>query len=155
MNFVKNISLLLLVTLVLGFAGCETARNDLRERFTAPQYQAKVVSVDQHKAYDAARVALKKMDYTFERGGPAQGFIHAYGVVDASVAGGPGTARQIYMDVKISVAVEGGSKIEVLFSRMVEDDFNKRPGQGAVTPLRDSPLYEVFFSHVEAALAAK
>jgi len=152
---VKNISLILLVTLALGFAGCETVRNDVRERFAAPQYQAKVVSVDTHKAYEAARTALKQMNYTFERGGPAQGLIHAYGTVDASVAGGPGTARQVYMDVKISVAIEGGSKIEVLFSRMVEDDFNKRPGQGTVSPLRDSPLYEVFFSHIDAALKTK
>jgi hypothetical protein len=152
---VKNISLILLVSFALGFAGCETVRNDVRERFSAPQYQVKIVNVDQRKAYEAARAALSKMDYTFERGGPAQGLIHAVGPLDASVAGGPGTARQVWFDAKFSPAVEGGTKIEILFSRMVEDDFNKRPGQGSVMPLRDSPLYEVFFSRVDEALKAK
>lgn len=153
----KIYSLLLLVALALGFSGCETVRNDVRERFAAPQYEAKVVAVDQHKAYDLARAALKKMNYTFERGGPAQGVIHAFGPLDASVAGGPGTARQILFDAKISPATEGGIKIEVLFSRMVEDDFNKRPGQGQITPLRvaDTSLYEVFFAYVDEALKAK
>jgi hypothetical protein len=45
--------------------------------------------------------------------------------------------------------------IEILFSEMVEDDFNKRPGQGEVTPLRDAPIYEVFFQYVDGVLAAK
>lgn len=148
----KTFSLLLLVTLALGFAGCETVRNDVRECFSAPQYQMKVVTVDQRKAYEIARAALNKMHYTFEKGGPAQGLIHAFGTVDASVAGGPGTARQVFFDAKLSATAEGGTKIEVLFSRMVEDDFNKRPGQGSVTPLRDSPLYEVFFGYVDEAM---
>jgi hypothetical protein len=155
MNAVKIPYLFLLVSLALGFAGCETVRNDVRDRFATPQYQVKVVNVDARKAYDVARAALKKMNYTFERGGPAQGVIHAFGPLDASIAGSPGTARQVLFDAKISVAIEGGSKIEVLFSRMVEDDFNKRPGQGTLLPLRDSPLYEVFFSYVDEALKAQ
>jgi len=151
----KLFSLLFLGVIALGFTGCETVRNDVRERFVAPQYQPKVVNVDQHKAYEAARAALAKMGFTFERGGPAQGIIHSVGPMDASVAGGPGTARQMWFDAKLSPAIEGGTKIEVLFSRMVEDDFNKRPGQGSLTPLRDSPLYEVFFGYVDEALKSK
>lgn len=137
--------------IALGFAGCESVRSDVRERFAAPQYQEKIVNVDQHKAYDAARVALTKMNYKFERGGPAQGVIHALGPINTS-ASGPGTARQVWFDAKLSPALDGGTKIEVLFSELVEDDFNKRPGQGALTPLRGSPVYEAFFSYVDEAL---
>lgn len=151
----KLFVILFIGVITLGFAGCESVRTDVRERFAAPQYQLKVVNVDQHKAYELARAALTKMNFTFERGGPAQGIIHSIGPMDASVAGGPGTARQIWFDAKLSPAIEGGTKIEVLFSRMVEDDFNKRPGQGSLTPLRDSPLYEVFFGYIDEALKAK
>lgn len=151
----KNIYLFLLVALALGFAGCETVRNDVKARFATPEYKVKVVTVDQHKAYDAARAALKKMNFTFERGGPAQGIIHAFGPLDASQAGAPGTARQVLFDAKISTAIEGGTKIEILFSRMVEDDFNKRPGQGTMLPLREDSRYEIFFGYVDEALKAK
>ena len=150
----KLYTLFFLGVIALGFAGCETVRNDVRERFAAPQYQLKVVKVDQHKAYEVARAALVKMNYIFERGGPAQGLIHAVGPIDTRVAG-QGTARQLWFDAKLSPALEGGTKIEVLFSEMVEDDFNKRPGQGALTPLRDAPVYEVFFSYIDEVLKAK
>lgn len=150
----KIATVLFLGIFALGFAGCETVRNDVREHFAAPQYQAKVINVDQHKAYEAARAALAKMNYTFERGGPAQGKIHAVGPIDTRVSG-PGTARQLWFDAKFSPALEGGTKIEVLFSQLIEDDFNKRPGQGSLTPLRDSPMYEVFFGYVDEALKVK
>jgi len=150
----KLYTLLFLGVIALGFAGCETVRSDVRERFAAPQYQEKIVNVEQHKAYDAARAALNKMDFKFERGGPAQGVIHAIGPINTSVSG-PGTARQLWFDAKLSPALEGGTKIEVLFSELVEDDFNKRPGQGALTPLRGAPVYEAFFSYVDEALKTK
>jgi len=38
---------------------------------------------------------------------------------------------------------------------VVEDNFNKRPGEGSLTPLRDSPIYEAFFGYVDEALKAK
>lgn len=150
----KLISFFFVSAILLTFSGCESVRSKVHDRFTAPVYQPKVINVDQHKAYEVARAALTKMNFTFERGGPAQGKIEALGPLHAS-ATAPGTARQVYLDVKLSPAIEGGTKIEVLFSEMVEDDFNKRPGQGALNPLRDSPLYEVYFRYIDEALAAK
>jgi hypothetical protein len=126
----------------------------VHEHFAAPVYQSKVVNVDQRKAYEVARAALTKMDFTFERGGPAQGKISALGPMNTS-ASGRGTARQLWFEAKLSPAIEGGTKIEVLFSEMVEDDFNKRPGQGALTPLRDSPIYEAYFQYIDGILAGK
>jgi hypothetical protein len=152
---VKYFSLFCLGALLLAVTGCEEVQTKVHDRFTGPVYQTKVVNVDQHKAYEAARAALTKMNFSFERGGPAQGKITAIGPMDTSAAG-PGTARQLWFDAKLSPAVEGsGTTIEVLVSEFVEDDFNKRPGQGAPTPLRDSPIYEVFFHYVDEALAAK
>ena len=150
----KLFPLFFLASILVAFSGCETVRDKVHDRFTEPVYRAKVVKVDQRKAYEVARAALTKINFTFERGGPAQGKIEAIGPLHAS-ATAPGTARQIYLDVKLSPALEGGTKIEILFSEMVEDDFNKRPGQGALNPLRDSSLYEVYFRYIDEALAAK
>jgi len=152
---VKHFPLFLLSALLLVLTGCESVRDRVHERFTEPAHQAKVVNVDQRKAYEAARAALIKMNYTVERGGgPAQGKITALGPISTSVSG-PGTARQVWFDAKLSPALEGGTKIEVLFSELIEDDFNKRPGQGELTPLRDPAVYEAFFQYVDEALAAK
>jgi len=150
---VKHFPIFSLSVVLLALSGCESVRDKVHEHFTPPVYQSKVVNVDQRKAYDVARTALAKMSFTFERGGPAQGRIAAVGPINTS-ASGPGTARQLWFDAKLSPALEGGTKIEVLFSELVEDDFNKRPGQGALTPLRDSPIYEAYFQYIDAALAA-
>lgn len=150
----KTAVVLFLGIAALSFAGCETVRNDVREHFAAPTYVLKVLNVDQRKAYDVARAALNKMNYKFERGGPAQGVIYALGPINTS-ASGPGTARQVWFDAKFSPALEGGTKMEVLFSQLIEDDFNKRPGQGSLTPMRDSSIYEVFFGYVDEILKAK
>jgi hypothetical protein len=151
---VKFFSFLFLCVFLLVLTGCEEVRTKVHDRFTGPVYQVKVVNVDQHKAYDAARAALTKMDFTFERGGPAQGVIHAVGPMDTSVTG-RGTARQLWFDAKLSPALEGGTKIEVLFSELVETDFNKRPGQGDLTPLRDPPICDAYFHYIDEILAAK
>jgi hypothetical protein len=145
-----------LLALLVGLAGCESVRQDVRERFSGRQVQTKLVNVDKRKAYEAAVKALQKMNYTIERGGPAQGFIHAIGPMDTSVTG-PGTARQVWFDAKFepSLDVEGATNVEVSFAMLIEEDFNKRPGQGPLTPMRDSPLYEVFFSYLDQCLAAK
>jgi len=152
---VKPFSFLLLSGFLLVLTGCESVRDRVHERFVEPVHQAKVVNADQHKTYEAVRAALLKMNYTIDRGGgPAQGKITALGPISTTVSG-PGTARQVWFDAKLSPGLEGGTKIEVLFSELIEDDFNKRPGQGELTPLRDSAVYEAFFYYVDEALAAK
>ena len=150
----NKFSLFFLGAMLVAFTGCESVRSRVQERFAAPVYQSKVVNVDQRKAFEVARAALAKMNFTFERGGPAQGKIAAIGPMHPSPSA-PGTARQISADVKLSGGPESGTVIEILFSEMVEDDFNKRPGQGELTPLRDAPIYEVFFSYVDGELSAK
>lgn len=146
---------LVILSLLIGLAGCQAVREEVRER-VSPQYKMKVVKVDQRTAYAAALKALGKMNYTFERGGPAQGVIHAVGPMDTSVSG-PGTARQYWFDARFSPSteVDGATNVEILFSFLIEEDFSKHPGQGTLTPMRDTPLYEVFFNYLDQALAAR
>jgi hypothetical protein len=150
----KNAILFFLSLAAFIFAGCESFRSDVAEHLAPPQYQVKVVSVDQRVAYEASRAALGKMNYTFERGGPAQGIIHAIGPINTR-ATGRGTARQLWFDAKLSPALEGGTKVEILFSELIEDNFNKRPGEGSLLPLHDSTVYEVFFGYLDEALKTK
>ena len=149
----KYSSFVFISALLLVLTGCESVRTTVHERID-PVYQAKVVNVDQRKAYEAVRVALTKLNFTYEHGGPTQGKISALGPIDTT-ASGRGTARQLYFDAKLSPDLEKGTTIEVLFSELIEDDFNKRPGQGELTPLRDAPIYEAVFHYIDAALAAK
>jgi hypothetical protein len=150
----KYFSLYFLGAILVAFTGCESVRSKVENRFASPVYQSKIVSVDQHKAFEVARAALARMNFTYEGGGPAQGKIRALGPMHPSPSA-PGTARQISADVKLSPGPESGTMIEILFSEMVEDDFNKRPGLGELTPLRDAPIYEVFFSYVDGELGVK
>ncbi len=152
----KTLSLCFFTALLLSLTGCDTVRTKVSQRMAGPVYQVKDVVVDQRKAYEVARVALAKINFTPERsGGPAQGKLSALGPLHPS-SSAPGTARQMRFDAKFSPVVEGsGTKIEVLFSELVEDDFNKRPGQGSLMPLRDSSLYEVYFRYIDEVLAAK
>lgn len=149
----KHLFLALLA--LVAFAGCESfqsTRANIKEKFTGPTYQTKRVDVDQRQAYEVAREALKGINFRFVRGGPAQGKIEALGrIYDNETAR---NARQLALDVKLSPHLDGGTEIAVLFSEMIEDDHNKTPGQGTITPLRESPHYDVYFRYIDEALAA-
>lgn len=140
---------------LLGFVGCSSSDSvsfpaPLREKFS-PTYHTHVVSVDQRKAFDAAKAALKGMDFRLVSGGPAQGKLSA--VNGLSTSSDLRSSRQLSLEVKLTKVAEG-TEIAALFSEVVEDDFSKRPGLGTSSPLRDTGIYDVYFQQIEAALAA-
>jgi hypothetical protein len=146
-----------LFPLLLGLAfvgGCSSMESvsmpsSMRERFTGPTYRTRVVEADQRKTYEAAKLALREIDFKFVRGGPAQGKLHAISSVSSSsdLRG----ARQLELDVKLGYA-PGGTEVGLLFSEITEDDSTTRGGMGTSAPMRDSALYEVFFRAIEQAL---
>lgn len=143
----------LITVLALGasllIAGCESRPSiseTVRQKF-APTFKTHVVQVEQRQAYDAAKAALGKFGFRFMSGGPAQGKIEALSAVDASDA--LQRARQVSLSVRLSPASSGGTEVEALFSEILEDSFSKREGMGTTQPLKDTPLYEVFFRHLD------
>ncbi len=146
------------ISIVLGLAaltGCSSFESvsmpsSVRERFS-PTYQTRIVNADQRTTYEAAKAALKRMDFRFERGGPAQGKLSAIGGL--TVSGDMRGARQLSLEVKLTAA-SGGTEVAALFSEITEDDFSKHPGMGITSPVRQTGIYDVFFQHVESALAA-
>lgn len=124
--------------------------SNVREKFS-PTYHTHLVSADHRKAYDAAKAALKGMDFRFLSGGPSQGKLSAINGLVAS--NDLRSARQLMLDVKLTTVPEG-TEIAALFSEVVEDNFDKHPGMGTSMPVRESGIYDVYFQNVEAALAA-
>ena len=153
LKHVKKIPALVLASVVLALAGCESGSKfpgALRERIS-PTYRQHVVQADQKPVYEAARVALRKMNYKITSGGAAQGKIEALSVLQAG--DGAGSARQVSLSVRLGVAPSSGTLVEALFSEIREDSFSKREGMGTSMPMQDTPLYDVFFRYLDEALA--
>jgi hypothetical protein len=150
---VKIVSALLLTAFSFALVGCESGArlpSVFRERIS-PTYQTHAVLAAQRPTYEAAREALKKMSLTFTSGGAAQGKLEGLSVLQPGA--GAGSARQIAISVKLSPLLWGGTEVAVLFSEIREDSFSKREGMGTSTPMKDTPLYDVFFSHLDQAVS--
>jgi len=52
-------------------------------------------------------------------------------------------------------AAEGGTSVEVSLTEIIEGNTESQPGTATETPLRDTPLYEVFFRELQKALVEK
>ena len=123
----------------------------MRERISGPTYRPHVVNADQRTTYLAAKKALEKISFSFVRGGPAQGKLT--GLSRLATSDDMRGSRQVQVDVKLS-PVPGGTEVAVLFSEIIEDDFNRHAGMGTTSPMRDTALYEVYQRYLAEALAA-
>jgi hypothetical protein len=138
----------------LLLSGCESDLSDsihsvLSER-EAPR--SRVFQADQKATYAAAKAAVDQMGYRFVRGGPAEGKIDAL----SGISGGDdtGSSRQVSMKVRMEYAPDSGTTVTVSFAEIMESDSSGQPGMATETPMRDTPLYEVFFRNVQQALQA-
>lgn len=137
-------------------AGCESSdfsdsvRSALTER-EAPR--SRVFQAGQRATYEAARAAADEMGYTFVRGGPAEGRLDAL----SGISGGEdaGSSRQVSLKVRLDVAPESGTEVTVAFAEILEANSAGQPGMATETPLKDTPLYEVFFRNLQKALQAQ
>lgn len=149
----KKFPALLFAAAALVLAGCESGPKlpaAFRERIS-PTFRPHVVAAEQKPAYEAARVALRKMNFKITSGGAAQGKIEA--ISELQPGEGPRSARQVSLSVKLTPATAGGTEVSAMFFEILEDNFGKRDGMGTSTPMPDTPLYDVFFRHLDEALA--
>ncbi len=149
-----NARLLLLVSAVVFFAGCESisdATTSVREKIAAREApKSKTFAVDTRVAYEAVKTASTQMGYRFVRGGPAQGKYEAVSGVGAGER--MGTARQLSLKVKLERSLDGGTVLSARITEILEADSSNRAGMATETPLRDTPQYEVFFERVGQVL---
>lgn len=66
----------------------------------------------------------------------------------------PNSSRQIVMKVRLTPAGGAGTQVQVSLIETLEADSSNQPGMATQTPLRDTPLYSVFFRDVQNALNA-
>lgn len=146
---------LLLGALALAglFSGCESTVEDLRQQVTGDYpVQTHTFAADEASTFGAARQALKEMDFRFTHGGRHQGLMEA---VSEIVPGeDPGSSQQYTLKADFQPSVDGkGTDVTVRMSQIVEEDSEHHRGQGVETPLRDTALYDTFFSAIDRHLA--
>ena len=148
----RPLALLALLSLA-AFTGCESlsdAAGSVREKFAASeQPRTHAYKTAQRATYEAARVAVEQMGFRFIRGGAAQGELEA--VSGLSSGDTLRSSRQITLKLRLTATLDGGTEAALLLSEVIENDSSGRAGQGTSTPLRDTPLYEVFFRNVQLA----
>lgn len=135
-------------------AGCnsdipEDIRSALGPR-ESPRSQA--FQAGRKATYEAAKAAVDEMGFRFVRGGPAEGLIEAHSPVGTGDE--PNSSRQIAMKVRLSDSGDGGTDVEVSLIEVIEADSTNQQGTATETPLRDTPMYNVFFRDVQTALSA-
>jgi hypothetical protein len=145
-----------LVVVAAGFSGCESMQDvseAMRERFAVRNAgRSRVYQAEVRTVWAAARASVEALGFRFTRGGPATGVIEAVSALasDNNLRG----SRQVSLKAQVS-ASGAGSQLNVRFTEIIEDNFNRGAGQATETPLKDTPLYEVFFREVEKTVGAE
>ena len=150
------LALLALLSLAL-FSGCASlsdATTSVREKLAArEQPRTHLYQAPQRVTFEAARVAVEQMGFRIVRGGAAQGELDAVsGLSSSDTLRG---SRQITLKLRLQSALDGGTEAALRLTEVIESDSRGRAGQGTATPLRDTPLYEVFFRNVQVAIDAR
>lgn len=138
------------VALVFGLVGCASVKTRVAERFSAPAYVTQTYAADSRTVFDAATAAVTQLNFRITRSGAAQGVIEGVSGLQSDDRLRGTVQRTI--KVRLATNTEGKTEAGVLFTEIVEDDFNTGAGQGIETPLRNHPLYEAFFERLATAL---
>jgi hypothetical protein len=135
--------------------GCDSTVGDSVKSALSPREapRTRVFQAEGRATYEAAKAAAEEMGYHYVRGGPAQGELDE--LSDISGGDDSGSSRQISLKVRLSPADPAGTSVEASFEEILEStSTGATPGIATETPLRDTPLYEVFFRTVGQDLQA-
>ncbi len=132
-----------------AFTGCESTDLPprLRERFEAPQPKIREYQAEQKDVFEAARRAMKRIDFTVSRAAGAQGIIRAHSGLRTTEAFG--IARQNSLEVKIDSFTPGVTQVAVVVREQEESEGFRGATDIAV---REHGLYGGFFAALEAEL---
>ncbi|HWA86803.1 MAG TPA: hypothetical protein VG710_11315 [Opitutus sp.] len=144
-------SALLILSMAAGLAGCDSieAPPSWHERFS-PEPQVRTYAGEQQAVFEAARAALRQIDFTITRSRAAQGVLEAHSALHAgnSFQG----AQQFSMSVKVQASDEPGkTDVSVLLREQEESSF----GGATEVPVGQHGLYDSFFAALEQALSPK
>lgn len=157
-NMKSRFAIMLLAGCCVAFTGCEAlsdATGNVREKFAKRnEARTRTFNGPPRVVFDAVKLATNTMGYRQTRGGSAQGEFDGISAVDTGAAAR--SARQVGIKVKLKASLDGDStEVSVRFTEILESDSSSRMGMATETTMQDTPLYEVFFRHVQEALAAR
>lgn len=133
-----------------AFSGCDSL-SSVRQKIAAREApHTHLFKATSRATYEAARVAIDKMGFKFVRGGAAQGELEAVSAIGSGDT--LSSSRQITLRMKLDGSVEGATEASVWMSEIIERDSSNHAGMGTGSPLRDTPLYEVFFRNVQQGI---
>lgn len=144
----KRTARLLLAALCLSLAGCETTRHEVADRvsekFTGPTFVRRVYAAEPRLVFDQARAIIERLGFRVTKAGPTQGVLEGVSGLasDDHLRG----TRQLKVKIRLTPTLDSGTEVAVLFTEIIEADFDKGAGQGTETSLRNHPLYESFFA---------
>ena len=150
---VRTLASLLLVGGALLLAGCESSGSmstRMRDRFQAPEPKVQVFEAGREEVFEAARAAMRRLDFQISKAGVAQGILNAHSRLHASDSFGK--ARQFGMEVRFHSYEPGKTEVAVVL-REQEESASFAGATNLV--LREHALYGSFFSALEEALQAR
>ncbi|MDD2764684.1 MAG: hypothetical protein PHE83_11980 [Opitutaceae bacterium] len=139
-------------SLITGCGSIDAMGNSVKGRFGRVPPKVRIIEGDSRQVYEAARLAMVKLDYEVLSGGPAQGRLDGL-----SPIGGGGdfkSSRQRSISIHLQAVDDRSVAVSVLLKEIVEEDFSKVANPATETPLRDSASYEVFFEELARQLQA-
>jgi hypothetical protein len=149
------IAALCIASLIL--AGCDSPVGDTVQSALSPREapRTRVYQADGKATYEAAKAAAAELGYHYVKGGPAQGELVEMSEVSTGDEAS-GSSRQLSLKVTLTPADPSGTSVEVSFEEILESTSSNgaAPSLATETPLKDTPLYEVFFRNLGKALAA-
>jgi hypothetical protein len=137
-------------------AGCDSPVGDTVQTALSPREspRTRVFQADGKATYEAAKAAAAELGYHYVKGGPAQGELVE--MSDVSTGDDSSGSRQLSLKVTLTPADPSGTSVEVSFEEILESTSptGASPSLATETPLKDTPLYEVFFRNLGKDLAA-
>jgi hypothetical protein len=136
----------------LLLVGCDSGLSDDVRSALGPRESPKsrVYQADQKATWAAAKATVEDMDFRIVKGGPNEGTLEALNHVERGDE--TGSARQISIKVTMQPGPESGTEVEVAMTEILQADADNPANLATATPLRDTPLYDVFFKGIQARL---
>ena len=122
----------------------------LRERFKPAPAVAHVLAAAPDDVFTAARDFLPAMGFKVTRSRPRTGIIE--GVSRVQVGADMRGARQATVKIVLTPTLDGGTELQVWMTEVIEDNYDKSPGLGTQTPLRDPSLYKALVHGISRQL---
>jgi hypothetical protein len=146
----KRASILLSALISFFVSGCESGSvvpSRMRERFQPAQPKTQIFQGEQPAVFEAARAALRRLDFQTTRAGAAQGLLNAHSRLQASDAFGK--ARQYVIEVRVRALEPGSTEVSAVLRE--QEESSSFAGATDLV-LKEHGLYTSFFAAVEQVL---